>query len=109
VKCNPDPVLVKSLVIANNCGFDCASIGEITLVLTSGANPKRIIFANPNKPIDAIKFALLSNITTMTFDSIPELEKIREVVDMIKNECNNMPEVVLRIRVPDDHSLNSLG
>lgn len=29
IKCNPDPVLIKSLVVAGDCGFDCASIGKL--------------------------------------------------------------------------------
>ena len=27
IKCHPDPVLIKTLVLAGECGFDCASIG----------------------------------------------------------------------------------
>ncbi len=54
IKCNPDPVLIKSLVLSDQCGFDCASIGEICSVLEAGAHPGRIIYANPNKAPEAI-------------------------------------------------------
>lgn len=110
VKCNPDPVLIKSLVLANNCGFDCASVGEINLVTSLGARSKRIIFANPNKPIESVKFALLKGVCTMTFDSTYELDKIKSVVDELQSEnITVVPELVLRIRVPDTHSKNALG
>ena len=49
IKCNPDPVLIKTLVVAGDCGFDCASLGEISSVLNAGGHPARIIYANPNK------------------------------------------------------------
>lgn len=54
IKCNPDPIILKSLVLSDQCGFDCASIGEICAVLEAGAHPSRIIYANPNKAKEAI-------------------------------------------------------
>lgn len=113
MKCNPDPVLIRALVLANNCGFDCASVGEMTTVIKAGANPRRIIYANPNKPFESIIFALRAGVSTMTYDGVSELDKIRAVVDSLASngpqESFILPQVVLRIRVPDDHSHNSLG
>lgn len=55
VKCNPDPVIVR-LLAALGCGFDCATKGEIDLVLNGlgedlsfsalGLTDK-IVYANP--------------------------------------------------------------
>ena len=43
VKCNPDPVIVK-LLAALGCGFDCATKGEIDLVLNGlGLREKFVI------------------------------------------------------------------
>lgn len=63
--------------------------------------------------------ALVLGITTMTFDSITELEKISEVMSSFKAEEEEegslevplplKPDVVLRLRVPDDHSVFKLG
>lgn len=44
----------------DGCGFDCASIGEIKQVLSCGASPHRIIFANPCKAPEAVAYALIS-------------------------------------------------
>lgn len=111
VKCNPDPVLVTSLALSNYAGFDCASVGEIQLVLDAGAPASSIIFANPSKPPEAIHFALQRGITRMTFDSTSELEKIQSIVssNIAKERNYPLPQMVLRLRVPDDHSSSPLG
>jgi diaminopimelate decarboxylase len=111
IKCNPDPVLIRSLVAAGQCGFDCASIGEIYAVLQAGSHPSRVIYANPNKAPDAILKALSLGVTTMTFDSVAELTKVRTAVDAITAQGGQggAPDLVLRLRVPDDHSVFKLG
>ena len=38
IKCNPDPVLIKSLVVAGDCGFDCASIGIFCSITAASAS-----------------------------------------------------------------------
>ncbi len=76
MKCNPDPVIVKTLSSFPTACFDCASEAEIKLVLSCGVPAKNIIFANPMKPHKAIKFALANGIDTFTFDSMDELRKV---------------------------------
>lgn len=52
VKCNPDPMLLRTLA-ALGCGFDCAAAREITDVLALGVPPERILYACPCKrPLD---------------------------------------------------------
>lgn len=50
VKCNPDPCVLR-LLSAIGCNFDCATQGEIDLVLNGlgdfGAQPDQIVYANP--------------------------------------------------------------
>ncbi len=59
--------------------------------------------------------ALILGVTTMTFDSITELDKISAVMaDLEEREAGPTPvpakpDLVLRLRVPDDHSTFRLG
>jgi len=95
VKCNPDPVIIKTLAILG-CNFDCASSNEIRLVHECTADLPRkpdIIFANPCKPRSHIVEAVCKGIRLMTFDNTAEIEKCASISKKI--------ELVLRI-VTDD-------
>jgi hypothetical protein len=58
MKCNPDPVIIK-LLATLGCGFDCATMGEIDLVLhglgselsfgVQGLAHDKMVYANPAK------------------------------------------------------------
>lgn len=58
MKCNPDPVIVR-LLATLGCGFDCATMGEIDLVLNGlgkelsfkqrGLAQDKLVYANPAK------------------------------------------------------------
>ena len=58
VKCNPDPVILR-LLARHGCSFDCATMGEIDLVLNGlgdhlsfgprGLATKGVVYANPAK------------------------------------------------------------
>lgn len=50
VKCNDDPRIVEVLA-ARGAGFDCASKGEMAMVLAQGVKPSDIIFAHPAKQV----------------------------------------------------------
>ena len=50
VKCNDDARIV-SVLAQLGCGFDCASKGEISMVLGQGVAPTDIIFAHPAKQV----------------------------------------------------------
>jgi ornithine decarboxylase len=78
VKCNPDPVILETLYKLG-AKFDCASQGEMDLMLKIGVAPEDIIFANPCKPKGHLMFAKKSGVKQMTFDNYQELVKIREV------------------------------
>jgi ornithine decarboxylase len=67
VKTNSDPCIIK-LLIDLNCNFDCASLAEIKTVLSLGANPDDIIFANPFKNEESLRFARQRGVKLMTFD-----------------------------------------
>jgi len=78
VKCNPDPTLIQMLSLLG-CGFDCASKGELDLVLGQNIDPERIIYANPCKTVSFIKHAKEVGANLMTFDNADELRKIKKV------------------------------
>lgn len=92
IKCNPDPVLLAALA-GWGANFDCASKREIQLVLDSGVDSSRIIFANPIKTVSDLRFAHSAGVTRMTFDNADETHKI-------KANCPGA-QLVLRL-LPDD-------
>jgi len=100
VKSNPDLNIVRTLFLLG-VNFDCASAGEIDLVMNIGAEPGQIIFANPAKNPDHIVHAKNKDVRLMTFDNSTELVKIMK----------HYPdaEVVLRISANDSMSLLPFG
>lgn len=97
VKCNPNPAIVQ-LLKNFDVGFDCASMDEIRMVMGQGVSSDAIIFANPCKASNDIKFARSEDVDLVTFDDIHELLKIklyhpearlviRIVTDDSKSEC----------------------
>uniref|UniRef100_T1I070 ornithine decarboxylase n=1 Tax=Rhodnius prolixus TaxID=13249 RepID=T1I070_RHOPR len=77
VKCN-DSQVVLQIMAALGANFDCASKGEINKVLDLGVTADRIIFANPAKIRSHISYAAKAGVDMVTFDSISELNKIKE-------------------------------
>ena len=101
VKCNPDPYVIR-LLAALGTGFDCASNGEISLVLNvGGIDPSRIIFANPCKAVSFIRNAAKMRVDMMTFDNSDELYKI--------SRAHPCAKVIVRILTDDSKSLCAFG
>ena len=96
IKCNPDPLIIKVLHRLG-CGFDCASKNEISKALDLGSSPDGIIFANPCKMSNMIKFARAHDVDLMTFDSEHELYKIKLY--------HSTAKLVLRIITDDKDSI----
>jgi ornithine decarboxylase len=92
VKANPLPKILKTLVSLDS-GFDVASVNEMKACLAVGAKPVKLLYANPVKPAESIRFAYEHKIRTFTYDSIYEVKKMAE----------NAPgsEVILRLAVKD--------
>lgn len=76
IKCNPCPIIIE-LLNKLGCCFDCASQQEILQVINLGIDPKNIIFANPCKPVDFIKFSRSNDVDLLVVDSENELFKIK--------------------------------
>lgn len=85
VKCNPDVAIVR-LLASLGCNFDCATMGEIKLVLSGlgddyslgprGIAGKSIVYANPAKMEGMLKFAMSNGVRMTVFDGEDELHKI---------------------------------
>lgn len=97
VKANPDINIVKTLFLLG-VNFDCASKGEIEEVLSIGADPSQIIYANPAKGLDHIRYAKDKDVRLMTFDNLSELTKIIKIY----------PEAELVLRIASNDSLSLL-
>lgn len=96
VKCNPNPVIIHILNLMG-CNFDCASKNEISVVHDLIKDSSKILFANPCKMCNHIKFARGIDVDLMTFDSEQELYKIK-----LYHPYANL---ILRIAVDDKNSI----
>jgi len=76
IKCNPCPIIIE-LLNRLGCCFDCASQQEILKAINLGVEPNKIIFANPCKPVDFIKFSRSNDVDLLVVDSYNELFKIK--------------------------------
>lgn len=100
VKCNPDPEVLR-LLAALGTGFDCASKGEIDMVLNLGVDPSRIIYAQPCKTKSHVRYAAQQGVRQMTFDNADELYKTKALFPNA--------ELFLRIITDDSSSLCRLS
>ncbi len=100
IKANPNPKIIKTFVKLG-AGFDVASGWEMKHVLSLGASPDRVIFANTIKSTEDIISARRRRVRMMTFDNEPELYKISE----------HYPgaQVLLRIKVENEGSVVNLS
>lgn len=100
VKCNNTKEVIHTLAKLGT-SFDCASKGEIELVLGQGVSPDKIIYANPCKQLSHIKYAASSGVKMMTFDSEEELTKVAQ--------CHPTARMLLRIKTDDSKSFGHLS
>lgn len=100
VKCNPDSQVIR-LLSELGTGFDCASKAEIELVLKTGVDPTRIIYAQPCKTNSYVRYAASQGVKQMTFDNADELHKIKKLFPGA--------ELFLRISTDDSTSLCQLS
>ena len=77
IKCNPNAHIIETLDRLG-VNFDCASQAEIQQILDITQDPSRIIFANPCKTPDHIRYAQEKSVDLMTFDCEEELFKIQK-------------------------------
>lgn len=108
VKCNPDPVTVR-LLATLGCGFDCATLGEMNMVLNGlgdelsfaprGLATSSIIYSHPAKMVSHIEFALANKIVMTVFDGEDELYKLAALPG------HENFQLLLRLATDDKHSI----
>jgi ornithine decarboxylase len=113
VKCNPDPVIVR-LLAALGCNFDCATMGEIDLVLNGlgeelsfgrcGKARASIVYANPAKMHHMLEFALKNDVKMTVFDGEDELRKIAAVLKAANSPTDSF-QLLLRLTTDDRASI----
>ncbi len=96
VKCNPNPAILQTLALLG-CGFDVASKSEIKAVLDLNVSTSQLLYANPMKDPDSLRYARSNNVNVLTVDCVEEIEKIKEHYPEAK--------LVLRIKADDCKSL----
>ena len=100
VKANSHPDIIKTFVKLG-MGFDVASRYEMELVLKHGAKPGRVVYANPIKIPETMRYAMSQGIDLTVFDSEYELYKIAQ--------HSPGARVLVRIKVPNIGSVVELS
>jgi ornithine decarboxylase len=75
VKANPEPQIIRRLAEAGS-SFDVASIAEIDICLSQGADPQSLSYGNTIKKAKDIRYAYERGVRMFVFDSEDELCKI---------------------------------
>ncbi|KAG9391732.1 Ornithine/DAP/Arg decarboxylase [Carpediemonas membranifera] len=91
VKANPAPEVVN-LLVNEGSSFDVASVPEVDLCLSQGANPDNISFGNTIKKEPHIAYAYSKGIRLFAFDSEEELLKISRAAPGSKVYCRILVE-----------------
>jgi ornithine decarboxylase len=76
VKCNSSKVICKLLSLMG-VGFDVASVSEINIVKNIVNDLSKIVYANPVKDSNSIRYARTTDVDFLTFDSEHELYKLK--------------------------------
>lgn len=104
VKCNPDPCVLR-LISALGGNFDCATHGEIDLVLNGlgeyCVTPDQIVYANPQKMEKHIQLADYARVRLCTVDCEDELKKMARL--------GSKMSVLIRLATEDAASMHSFS
>ena len=73
-KCNPDPGVLTVLHRAG-CGFEVASVAEMTMLDGLGVLPENLIFSNPVRARAQTALAARAGVTRFAVDSVEELAR----------------------------------
>lgn len=95
IKSNGNLNLCKVLV-AEGCGMDVTSGGELFRALKAGCDPKKIIYAGVGKTDDEIRMAIDAGIAAFNIESEAEIENI----DRVAGQMNKTAIGALRVN-PD--------
>jgi ornithine decarboxylase len=100
VKCNPHPEILRTIA-GSGVGFEIASTMELDELISIGVANTEILFSAPVKSAASIAYAHKTHISTFSFDSPEELDKI----------ALNAPgaRVIVRLSVSERDSVFSMS
>ena len=92
VKANPHPDIIRQF-INNRCGFDVASVNELILVSSLGADPSLVYYSTPGKTEADIRYAF--GRCNIIADSVNEIK----CIDSVANSLHQIASIGIRINV----------
>lgn len=92
IKANPNPAVARGFV-AEGCGIEIASGGELRLALASGCPAARILFAGPGKTEAELAQALEAGVCEIHVESEAELRRL----ERLAGESGRRVNVAVRI------------
>lgn len=87
MKANFHPEILK-LILANNCGIDAVSLGEMKHAVGCGFKPKDIILSGVAKTKNELTWAIENEIYQINIESPSELAKIIEINKVLNKEVS---------------------
>lgn len=83
IKSNPIKPLLHEFASLDG-SFDCASKGEIKIVLAHGVSPSKIIYSNPVKTEKDLAWATKNGVLVTTADTMDEIIKVKTFAPNMK-------------------------
>ncbi len=96
IKANPNAAILRT-VLAEGCGLEIASCGELQQALAAGCHPEQILFAGPGKTIAELNAALEAGIGEIHVESIEEARWINQLA----GEKRSVESISLRVNPVD--------
>jgi diaminopimelate decarboxylase len=78
VKANPNQAILEHFV-AQGCGLEVASAGELSRALKAGCPPEKILFAGPGKTEAELQFAVSHHVGEIHVESLREAERLEAI------------------------------
>ncbi|MDA7904262.1 type III PLP-dependent enzyme [bacterium] len=96
IKANPNAAILRT-VLAEGCGLEIASNGELQQALAAGCEPSQILFAGPGKTQTELSAALDAKIGEIHVESIEEARWINQLA----GEKRSVESISLRVNPVD--------
>jgi diaminopimelate decarboxylase len=80
VKANPSQALIRCL-LAQGCGMEIASRGELHQVLVAGCDAGRVLFAGPGKRDDELEQAVVAGVGEIHVESLAEARRLEAIAE----------------------------
>lgn len=103
-KANPLSSIIK-IIKANNFGIDVASQGELEQAFLQGYAGPEILSTGPSKSRKYLRSLLKHNIGTVVCESLNQVKWLNQAAQ----ECNQRPQVLLRIQLEWEEGTSVLG